>query len=797
MNEGLSEIEAQKRLTEFGENILWKRGGFDAKRFLRENVLNLFNLLLILVFFISFFGGGKKIESFLILVFLIVSILVSFFAEFNFQKLYERLEKFLQKKVNVLRDGKIRVIRANLLVPGDIIYLSKGEKVPADGEVLNCSNLLVDEQIFTGESQPVEKKTKMEIFAGTQILEGECEIRILKTGRETKFAQIGRLALTTLKKSAYQVELEKFTRNLTKIVIVFVSALIVFHSFWGEIDKKEILSFSLILGISIIPELFPPIAVFTLTIFSKKFSERKTIIKRISAIEDLGIIDILCVDKTGTITTNELKLEVVEAEDKREFLLLCLSLTFGISQRYLSDFGFAIAKDTPQELINEARTIKLLKRRLFDPSLRISQGIIERDRKKILVVTGAPEFVLDISDFESENHKQALLRKITEYSSKGFRIYSLAIKEIEKEEFVTNLQGACGFKFMGFGVFRDALKKSAKPALILAESLGVDVKILTGDRPEVARKVALEIGLIKEHEPVFSEKELLELDEDKFTEVVEKFNVFARVSPETKYKIVKALQKNHHVGYLGEGINDLPVIKLANVSLVVDTAQDAAKEIADIILLEKDLRVIVEGIELGRRAFFNLIKFLRHTMSDNFGNFFSIGFLSFFLKFLPLTPLQILATDFITDFPLLALATDNVLPKEIKRLHGSKYKELFKLLISLGVLSALFIFFSFLIFKNYPPQLLRTVLFTTTTLTGIFVFYSIRTNEWFFKSPPSGLIHFTVFISLMLTVVLLYTPISAFFGLEILPAGTFLFLLFYCMLGFLFANDIVKKIILK
>jgi len=797
LQSGLSEKEAKEKLEKFGPNIFWTKKGFDWLRFLKEEVFTLFNFILLLVFLVSFFGGGKKIESFLILVFLFIAIIVSLSAELNFHRLYLKLEKYLQKKVLVLRDGRKKIIPSEFLVPGDIIYLSKGEKVPADCQIINSLNLLVNEQVLSGESKPLEKREKMEIFAGTEIIDGEVEAEVKNTGKETKFSKIGRLAGITQKKSAYQKELEKFSRSLTLVVILFVCVLFVFHSFFRSFGQREILAFSLILGISIVPEFFPPISILTLIVYSKRFSKRKVLVKRLSAIEDLGVIDVLCVDKTGTITTNELKLEKIESFNKKEFLDFALSLVFGISQKYLSDFGRAISKEIDPETKKAFKKFKLLNRKLFNPSLRISQGIVEIEGKKFLVVAGAPEFVLKLSRFERENEKDVWLKKIENYSAQGFRIYSLAKKEIEKEEFITKERKIENLNFLGIAIFHDALKKTATEALTMAEKLNVDVKVLTGDHLQVAKKVALEIGLIRENEKVFSEEELLKLSEEEFEKVVRNFNVFARVSPETKYKIVKALQKKHQVGYLGEGINDLPVIKLANVSLVVDTAQDAAKEISDIILLEKDLKVIIEGIELGRQAFFNILKFLRHTMSDNFGNFFSIGFLSFFLPFLPLTPLQILATDFLTDFPLFALASDRVLSSETKKPAGYRTKELFPLLISLGIISAIFITTVFLIFQNRQPEFLRTVIFLTTTLTGISIFYSIRTNDWFFKSKPSNLIHLTIFLSIFLTFLFLYSPIHSWFGFVILPLQTFFLLFGFNFFLFIIANDIAKKIVIK
>ncbi len=790
---GLAEKEAKERLEKFGPNIFWKELKFDWLRFLREEVLNYFNLLLFLVFLISFFGGGRKIETFLIVVFLLIAVFLSLFSELNFHHLSKNLRKYLTKKVNVFRDGKRKIISAEFLVPGDLIYVSKGEIIPGDGKILNSINFFVDEQILTGESRPVQKKEEDKVFGGTKVIEGEAEILIEKTGKEMRFGKIGQITAQIFKKSAYQKELEKFTLRVAMLVLVFIVFVFLFNFLIKKIGIKELLAFSLILGVSILPELFPPISVFTLTVYSKRFVKKNVIVKRITAIEDLGVIDVLCTDKTGTLTTNELKLEKIVTKNEKEFLEFVASLSFGISQRYLSDFSKAIMKELKEEIKKELKEIKLLNRKLFDPSLRISQAILKtKEGKKFLIVSGAPEYLLEYCKNKEEWEKE-----FEKWFKEGFRVYGLAKKEIEKEEFIEKEKKIEDLEFLGIAIFRDALKKSAKEALKLAKDLGVEVKILTGDHPEIAKRVAQEIGLIKENEKVFTEKELFEMEDEEFEKAVEEGKVFARASPETKHKIVKTLQKRHQVGYLGEGINDLPTIKLANVGLVVDTAQDAAKDVADIILLKKDLRVIVDGIALGREAFFNIMKFLRHTMSDNFGNFFTIGFLAFFLPFLPLTPLQILLTDFLTDFPVFALCTDKVLSLEIKRPAKYKIKEFFSLLIGLGFVSALFIAIPFLIFKNSSPEFLRTIIFSATTLTGISIFYSIRTNEWFFKSKPSGWIHFTIFLSLLLFLLSLYTPLSQFFDLVPLPLSSFFFLIVFDFAVFILVNDIVKKIILK
>ena len=745
MSLGLSQKEAEERLNEFGPNIYLQKGKFPLARFLKDQVFNYFNIVLLIAVLISYFGGGTKIESLLIFSFLILAILVALWSEIKFYNLYNRLIKYLSKKIAVFRDGKLKIIKAEELVPDDVVYLVKGETVPADIEIIRAINLLVDESILTGESKPVEKKEGEMLFSGTKIIEGEVEGIVRATGKKTRFAKIQALTLETEKIGAYRKEMMIFTKDLVKLVIVFMLFIFILNYFLYQ-NLKELLIFALVLTISIIPEHLPAIEVTALTIYTHLFSKKKTIIKRLSSIEDLGAIDVLCVDKTGTITTDNLELEKIDSLGENLFLKFAFSSSFGVTQKYLSDFEKALEKHFSEHRL-KAKT-KLINRKLFDPGLRISQAIIEdENNKKYLVVIGAPEYLINYS-FLNQEEKNNWLEKFKKYSENGFRLYALAYKEngefVEKNKFVKDLN------FLGVAVFRDKIKPTAKEAILKAEELGIDVKILTGDRIEVARKVALEIGLINENEKVWNEDELNNLDEKEFKEVVEKYNVFARISPEMKYKILEALKEKHLVGFLGEGRNDIPSLELANVGLVVDTAIDAAKDVADVILLEKDLNVIIDGVYLGRKALFNTFKYLKHTMIGNLGNFFSIGVLSLFTKFVPLTALQIIITDTLTDLPFFIGVIDKVEDKEIKKPIAYKSRKLFALLIILGLATALFNFFVYFIFKNNDQGTLRSILFWQITLTGLLIFYSIRTNFFFLKSQTLSFIHLLILIAIVL-----------------------------------------------
>lgn len=795
---GLTTEEAKKRLLQYGPNVYWQKKGFDFGRFIREEILSLFNIILFTACAISFLGGGSTTDSIIIFILVFSSIIISFFSELNFHHLYSKLQKLLQKKVLTIRNGKSEVLLSQDLVPDDLIYLTKGEKIPADCAVVTELNLLVDESVLTGESVPVQKKVGDELFAGSELLDGECEARVVHTGIETQFAKIGKLALETQKKSAYQKELDIFTKYLVKIVTIFVSLIFVANLITKGFQIQTILLFSLVLGVSIIPEFLPPITASALALASGFFAKKKNIIKRLTAIEDMGLIDVLCVDKTGTITTNNLSLQAIEAADLEEFYAFTLSGFWGVSQKYLSDFEVALEKSLSGERKKKVTAlldqITLVDRKLFDPRLRLSQTLIKKSGKTYRIVVGAPESLLRYAK-QDDRSRKLWEEKITSYSSQGFRVYAVGLLD-ETKGYILPGQDRRDLKFLGLAAFGDTLKSSAKAALQKAEEIGVRVKIITGDHPQVAEKVARDLGLLKEGERVITEDELMAMPHRVFQKAVADNHVFARIRPQMKYHIVQALQKKYQVGYLGEGINDLPVIKLANVGMVVDSAIDASKEVADVIIMEKDLMVIVDGIFLGRKVFYNILKYLKHTMSDNFGNFFSVGILSVFLPFSPLTPLQILLTNFITDLPLFGIAFDKVDDREIQRPAHYKLRELFILLIGLGAVGAFFNLLVFGIFRGGSEQVIRTAIYLQTTFSGIIVFYSIRTRDWFFRSAPSMIMNILVLFSIILTFISLLYPFNRLVGIISLGWQSVLFIMLLNVV-YLFTNDLMKVILIR
>jgi Mg2+-importing ATPase len=418
----------------------------------------------------------------------------------------------------------------------------------------------------------------------------------------------------------------------------------------------------------------------------------------------------------------------------------------------------------------------------FDPIKRIKKIIVKENGKEIEIIKGAPENVLEYLHPENKDY---WLKIFEDEDENGFRTLSLGIKT-EKES-----------RFLGIASFFDPLKETAFSAIQLAKNLNLEIKILTGDSLEVARKTAVELGLIAKDEKIILGEEIRNLPEDEAKKIIKEVKVFARVLPEDKLKIIEILQKEKFVGFLGEGINDAPALKIANASLAVDNASDIVKQEADIILQEKDLKTIIEGIYSGRKVLENIGKYIKHTMSDNFGNLTSVAILSSILPFVPMTPLQVLLTNFLTDVPLVAFASDNVNIKEVKRPLKMSGKHLVFLLLALGIVTGLVNIFGYLIVRKESIEVIRTYIFFITTMTGLLVSFLIRTKDWFFLSQPSRSFVIASILGSALTLIFVFlSPFKNIFSFSSLSSKllTYSFLL---MIIFILGTEFVKKLFYK
>ncbi len=848
---GLSQKEAIEKLKTYGANRL-EYFKINILEIVKRNILNFFNLFLLTAGIFSLILEGTKIETILIFFFFFLALIVSIYQDYHSNKLAQKLLSYFKNYTWVKRDNEWKKILQEELVPGDYIKVSTGYKVPADIKITKNESTLVDESLITGESEPIYKKEGETAYMGTMVINGEFEGEVIATGKKSYFGSIAKKTLEIKKETAYQKILDDFARKIAYLSF-FLSLLIILINFIKPepIDFKAILIFAIVLAVAAVPEFLPVMTVLTLSLAGDKLAKKGLVIKRLSALEDLGIVQVIFTDKTGTITKNELKLERIITNIESDESLLEIhsgtsngkennrnvrfqkitqeqnSLNFNDKAQeklikflkyFLSDYHFTkditpyekaflekyniitnpnpdLSRPRLKQSVNLTRNkteifidysdLEFIEDVPFDPNLRIKKVILkDKNTGEIIeVIKGAPENVIKLCFLQKKDLSVAekeWLNIFKKEDNEGFRTLALGLLKPEKN-------------FLGIASFFDPLKKSAFPAFDLAKKLNLEIKILTGDSPNVAKKIALELGIITEEEKIFVGEEIRNLEEKELRKIIIQHKVFARLLPEDKLKIIKNLEKEKIIAFLGEGINDAPALKIAHSALVVDSASDITKEEADIILKEKDLKLIVDGIIEGRKAVENIGKYIKHTMSDNFGNIISISFLTSFLPFVPLTPIQVLLTNLLTDIPLSAFAKDNVEIKEIKRSVKISNQELIFLLLILGLIAGAINILGYFIVKNESPETIRTYIFYLTTVSGILVSLSIRTKDWFFASKPSFLFLIISILALFLSMGIVFIPeIGKIFGFTALNKKLILSSIFLLTI-FISVTEISKK----
>jgi Mg2+-importing ATPase len=812
---GLSENEVKKRQREFGLNKIQEQDrtiiNILASQF-TSPFFYLFAVIAIISFLVREWYDGIAIS-----LFIMINALAGFYQEYRTEHALKLLRTYLIHHVKVRRNGKEVELLSEEIVPGDVVLLFPGDRVPADMRLALAENVQMDEGVLTGESQPVSKtadplKQKPEqyidasniAFAGTLVISGKAEGIVLATGGNTAMGEIVYLTVSSMRESNFAKKIGHLANIIIILVVVTLGVVFAANVLFkkGHVDLFELFIFSTALAITITPEALPVVVTFSLAQGVSRLANKKVIVKRLSAVEDLGSVQLVCVDKTGTLTENTLKVADIYAADKKGaawFTLLATETPFSAIAKITKGFDNALwdffDKNEQQSLMNTKKIGEVP----FDPSRRRNTVVVQHEGKTYLIARGMVDEII------SRSQKPALLQD-DDFSAwaqreemRGRRIIAIARKEvsnisskeeIEKEEH--------SMEFLGAISFEDPIKKTASEAIAKAQKLGVKVKVISGDSKDVVGAVCKQIKLLQDSNQVLVGIEYQKMSDEEKKKACFEFDAFARVFPDQKLEIIKFLQEKYEVGYMGDGINDAPALKIADVSIAVQEAVDSVREVADIILLKKSLLVIINGIEEGRIIFANTFKYIKTTLSSTFGNFYSLAIATFFLDYLPMLPLQLLLVNLMSDFPMVAISTDAVDYEEIKKPAGYLIRLLLGPIILLSIVNSASDMVYFWFFIKYEPNVLQTGWFLINIFTELAFIFSIRTQGPFFKAPrPSLILIALVIIAALVAISLPYIPFTQKLFVFTRLNWHQLLIIAQIILGYFIVTDIVKCLYYK
>ncbi len=812
---GLSTQEARLRLEKFGPNeptIVHRTAS------IRQLLVFFANPLVIILLIASLVSAflGEVINASIIIAMVLLSVALNFFQTFRSQRAVEQLRAGVALTSSVLRDGAWVELPRHELVPGDIIRLAAGDLVPADARLVQTIGLHVQQSALTGESMPVEKDardiTSMPqnhaeatniVFLGTSVVSGTATALIILTGQATAFGDIAARLAARPPETDFERGIKRFGFLIMRIVFflvlfVFLVSIILKH------PPFESLLFAVALAVGLTPEFLPMITAVTLAQGASHMAKQKVIIKNLAAIQNFGSMDILCSDKTGTLTSGSMVLNqhVDPFGNPSERVLFLAYLNSFYETGIRSPLDTAILQHNHQDIQAYTKLSEIP----FDFERRRLSIVVETGGKAMLITKGAPESILGVCtsaevdgqikpfDTEARTRCETIFQDL---SSKGFRMLAVAYCLVPVQESYTTADEK-DMVLVGYLTFYDPPLEDADEMLDELRRDGVEVKILTGDNEHVARYVCEQVGLSKER--IVLGDELDHMSDTALTHVAEQTNVFARVSPAQKNRIILALKRRSHVvGFLGDGINDAPSLHAADVGISVSTAVDVAKDAAEIILLEHSLRVMHHGILEGRKAFGNVMKYLLMGTSSNFGNMFSMAGASLFLQFLPMLPTQILLNNFLYDLSQVTIPTDHVDASYIIKPHRWDIKLIRDFMIYIGPISSIFDFLTFFIMLwvfRAPEALFHTGWFVESLATQTLVLFIIRTAGNPLRSRPSLPLAITTILVVCIGIILPFTPLAGPLGFTPLPPLYFLFLA-GMIITYLLLVEIVKRRLMR
>ena len=784
--EGLSNEEADRRIKRYGANRLNNKKEAGNVRLFFAQFKSSIILILLFATGLSFFLHDRM-DAAIILTIVLISGCLGFWQEKGAASAVKKLLAMVQITVSVLRDGIATEIASENLIPGDIILLKAGDVIPGDCLILKSDNLFIDEAILTGESYPAEKlpgvlpadtplsQRTNALWMGTHVQSGKATAVVIATGQSTEFGKLSLRIKLKAPETEFEHGVRRFGYLLMEVTLILVILIFAVNVYLAKPVIDSFL-FALALAVGLTPQLLPAIISVNLAHGARRMAEQKVIVKQLASIENFGSMNVLCSDKTGTLTEGIVHLQGAldlsgNASDK-------MARYAYLNSVYETGFSNPIDEAIRQYRQFDLKDCEKLAEIPYDFYRKRLSLLLKDQGNAILVTKGALTNVLAIcSEVEMGNGTSVAIdearaqieQRYEEFSRQGFRTLGLAYKPMGNETQLDKTDES-EMRFLGFLVFFDPPKAGCTETINQLRELGVTLKIITGDNRLVAATVAKQLG-ITEHE-ILTGPEIREMSDLALINQVAEVNLFAEVEPNQKERIILALKKaGFVVGYMGDGINDVSALHAADVGISVESAADVAKETAQIVLLEKDLGVLVQGVREGRITFANTLKYVFMATSSNFGNMFSMAGASLFLPFLPLLPKQILLTNLLTDFPEMTIASDNVDAQMVAQPRRWDIKFIRKFMITFGIVSSLFDFMTFglLLMLDVSAEQFRTAWFLESVVSAALIVFVVRSSNAFFKTRPGKYLVAATLTIVAITLVLPYTPVASLVGFVPLP----------------------------
>ncbi|WP_461203259.1 magnesium-translocating P-type ATPase [Enterococcus sp. N342-3-1-2] len=802
--QGLSEKDAQERLEEYGPNKVDAQKPTPAWLMILRAFKDPFVLVLALLMVISFMTGD--IEAVIVMgIMILASVTITFVQEYRSQKASLALKELIENTCSVTRAGVTREIPMDEVVPGDIVTLATGDMIPADAILIWTKDLFINQSSLTGESMPVEKFVDAGIkesdtnvsaldmqdlvFMGTDVLSGQGKAIILKTGQSTFFGDIARNATTKRGKTAFEDGLTKVSKLLLRMVMILFPIVLLINGFTKG-DWSEALFFAIAVAVGLTPEMLPMIVTSNLAKGAMSLSKEKVIVKELPSIQNLGSMDVLCTDKTGTITEDRVvlvqHLNPFGQEDQQVLDMTYLNSYYQTGWKNLMDIA-VLNYYEEAKLAEPFQEVTKVDEIPFDFSRRRLTVVVNADGHQLMVTKGAAEEMEQVCKYVeidgqimelTEDIREKLRQVNLRLNKQGMRVLTVAVKRDAYADAVYSVSDEQDMIMIGFMGFLDPAKESAKTAIASLHGHGINVKVLTGDNAIVAQKVCNDVGI--EAGSYLLGTEIDRLSDEELAEKAATTNLFAKLNPMQKSRIIQTIQAaGHTVGFMGDGINDAPALRTADVGISVDTAADITKDASSIILLEKSLDVLDKGVIEGRKVFTNMMKYIKMTLSSNFGNVFSILVASAFLPFLPMLSIQLLVQNLVYDMAQLTIPWDNVDQEELAKPVKWQVRGLLKFTVGIGPVSSIFDITTFLVmwhvFQANTVQeqaLFQAGWFMIGLTTQTLVVHMIRTRKLpFIKSIASPAVLLSSVLAIAVGFVIILTPLHTVFDFATLPSS--------------------------